>query len=139
MPKSPHEQKLYGHVRYFLMFGSGDAVAHSDIPSRTLTDLINKICAMPLVGYFSDFGGIIPIGISEEALGASQELRAILRIDRKIEKPKWGLWAQFLGLGGCAACSGNRWGRYARLTPGGSQKWADRIKTLIKTGSVGRT
>ena len=74
-------------------------MAHYDVFSGALVDLVNQVSGIPMDGYVDDFGCYTPLEIADASLSAFSEFCEILGVELKIIKSKRGQEIQCLGLG----------------------------------------
>ena len=69
-----------------LLFGAVAAVLHYNCFSRILSALFNKIFGVPMIGYFGDFGALVPSKLAPLDLWTFGRFYDILGIQLKVTK-----------------------------------------------------
>ena len=119
-----------------LLFGAVAAVLHYNCFSRMVAVLFNLTFGIPLIGYFDDFGALIPYELSKDALDTFVEFCTTLGIHLKTRKTEVGWRIIFLGLQGTFPCPKNDMTLTIRLPPMKARTWKVMLERIINAGSV---
>ena len=119
-----------------LLFGAVAAVLHYNCFSRLLSVLFNLLFGIPLIGYFDDFGALIPFDLSNDALDTFVEFCTTLGVHLKTRKTEVGWRIAFLGLEGSFPSPANGMTLSIRLPPSKAKTWTSMIERIITTGSI---
>ena len=84
---NPKSQRYFAFKPPTQLFGSADSVLNYNILSRILAPLANRVFAIPVLGYFGDFGFIVPWDVGNIALSTFEEFCAIAGIRMNSENP----------------------------------------------------
>ena len=98
--RSPREGQWYAFPPRALIFGAISAVLHYNCFSRLLTCLTNRIFGIPLVGYFDDYGVMLPDSLSRPGLSTFNCFCDKLVVILKMGKSKVDKALTFLGMFG---------------------------------------
>ena len=88
----------YGFIPRTQLFGSTAAVLHYNCLSRVIASLACRILKIPCVGYYDDFGLILPECLVKDGLGIFTSFNRALLIILKDSKSEFGTLLEFLGL-----------------------------------------
>ena len=88
----------YGFIPRTQLFGSTAAVLHYNCLSRVIASLACRILKIPCVGYYDDFGIILPECLIKDGLGIFTSFNKALMIILKDSKSEFGALLEFLGL-----------------------------------------
>ena len=116
--------KLYkAFIPITQLFGSSSSVG-SYIFSRILTSLLNRILALPVIGYFVDFALLIPSSLCDLAPASTHNFCDVLGVALKTEKLKSGHKAPFLSLQAFSPGFCNNFSLSISLTAEKASKWS---------------
>ena len=90
--------RWYGFIPRTQLFGSTAAVLHYNCLSRVIASLACRILKIPCVGYYDDFGIILPECLVKDGLSVFTSFNKALRIILKDSKSEFGTLLEFLGL-----------------------------------------
>ena len=90
--------RWYGFIPRTQLFGSTAAVLHYNCLSRIIASLACRILKIPCVGYYDDFGIILPECLVRDGLGFFTSFNRALLIILKDSKSEFGTLLEFLGL-----------------------------------------
>ena len=88
----------YGFIPRTQLFGSTAAVLHYNCLSRVIASLACRILKIPCVGYYDDFGIILPECLIKDGLGIFTSFNRALMIILKDSKSEFGTLLEFSGL-----------------------------------------
>ena len=88
----------YGFIPRTQLFGSTAAVLHYNCLSRVIASLACRILKIPCVGYYDDFGIILPVCLVKDGLDIFTSFNKALFIILKDKKSEFGTFLEFLGL-----------------------------------------
>ena len=91
-----------------LLFGAASAFLRYNCFSRLLAVLANRIFGIPLIGYFDDFGALVPANVGRHALRTFERFCNSLGITLKKTKTDRGRRIISLGLQGDFPSPGNK-------------------------------
>ena len=116
-------EKFYAIPPNTQLFGSTGSVLRYNAFSRLIVTIFARVFGIPTIGYYDDFGLLVPAGLGECAMAAVTETRALLWVILKGEKGP--IWAPntFLGLNGIFTNRENKFSLTISLTPDKSLKW----------------
>ena len=84
--RSPANGQWYAFPHRALIFGAVSEVLHYNCFSRILTFPTNRIFGIPLVGYFDDYGAMLPDSLSKPGLSTFSSFCTKLAILLKMDK-----------------------------------------------------
>ena len=119
-----------------LLFGATSAVLHYNCFSRLLAILANRIFGIPLIGYFDDFGALVPSKVGRRALHTFEQFCNSLGITLKKTKTDRGRRIVFLGLLGNFPAPCNRMLLSIDLPTDKADAWCRSIKRILAEGIV---
>ena len=121
-----------------LLFGAAAAVLRYNCFSRLLSVLSNLTFVIPLIGYFDDFGALIPYELSNDAIDTFVEVCATLGIHLETKKTEVGWGIIFLGIQGTFPRPANDMALVIKLPPKNAKTWRVMSERIIKAESVSR-
>ena len=128
---NPSAMKFVGFKPITQLFGSTAAVLNYNVLSRIIASLANRIFAIPVIGYFDDFGFIVSANVCEVALRLFESFCELLGLHLKIEKSKFGNKITFLGVNGEFPSSLNDNIFKLSLPADKVDKWCSIINTML--------
>ena len=90
--------KWYGFIPRTQLFGSAAAALRYNCLSRVIASLACRILEIPCVGYYDDFGVILPECLVKDGLAVFTSFNKALMIISKDSKSEYGTLLEFLGL-----------------------------------------
>ena len=96
--KDPVDGQWYGFIPRTQLFGSTAAALHYNCLSRVIASLACRMLKIPCVGYYDDFGIILPGRLVKDGLGIFASFNQALMIISKDSKSEFGILLEFLGL-----------------------------------------
>ena len=96
--KRPVDGEWYGFIPHTQLFGSTAAVLHYNCLSRVIASLTCRALKIPRIGYYDDFGIILPECSIKDALDIFTSFNKVLLIILKGNKSEYGALLEFLGL-----------------------------------------
>ena len=96
--KDPVDGQWYGFIPRTQLFGSTAAALHYNCLSRVIASLACRVLKIPCVGYYDDFGLILPECLIKDVLGIFTSFNKALMIISKDKKSEYGALLEFLGL-----------------------------------------
>ena len=88
--RNPSDGLLYGLIPRSQLFGSAAAVLHYDCLSRVIASLTRSALKIPCVGYYDDFGIVLPECSIKTALNVFASFNKALFIIPKEKKSEFG-------------------------------------------------
>jgi hypothetical protein len=134
--QDPVSGKYSLHQAKTLIFGSTVAVLHYNCVSRILASLACRCLGIPCVGYFDDFGFLIPEELGPDALHTFHEFNRILGFLMKESKSEVGNVVEFLGLMAGFPAPLIRDLLELSITKEKSKKWRALIRDLLDLGII---
>ena len=119
-----------------LLFGAMAAALRYNCFSWMLSVLFNLIFGIPLIGYFDDFGALIPYELSKDAIDTFVEFCTTLGIHLKTKMAEVGWEIIFLGLQGTSPSPANDMTLMIRLHPKKAETWIIMLERIIKAESA---
>ena len=119
-----------------LLFGATSAVLHYNCFSRLLAVLTNRIFGIPLIGYFDDFGALVPANVGRLALRTFEQFCNSLGITLKKTKTDRGKRIIFLGLQGDFPSPGNKMLLSIDLPTVKATTWCNTILSILSRGVI---
>ena len=119
-----------------LLFGAVAAVLHYNCFSRLLSVIFNKIFGIPLIGYFDDFGALVPSKLAPLALKTFERFCDILGIQLKVSKTECSNSLVFLGMKGTFPKPTNGMLLHIELPREKAATWIGLINRIITAGEV---
>ena len=136
--KNPNDAKWYAFAPTTQLFGSTASVLHYNVFSRLLVTIINRVFAIPTIGYYDDYGFYVPAELGDEALTLIKRICHLLGVTLKEEKCYIGPTNTFLGLSGIFPDRLNNFSLTVALTPEKSLKWKRTLDAIVGARSVSR-
>ena len=121
-----------------LLLGSAEAVLRYSCFSRLLSVLFNLLVGIPLVGYFDDFGALIPLDLSKEAIDTFVEFCTTIGVHLGTKKAEVGWRITFLGLRGDFPRPPYKMAILIRLHPLKAKTCTSTMDRIITSGSISR-
>ena len=119
-----------------LLFGATSAVLHYNCFSRLLAVLTNRIFGIPLIGYFDDFGALVPANVGRSALRTFERFCNSLGITLKKSKTDRGRCIIFLGLHGSFPSPGNKMLLSITLPEEKAAAWPNTTRRVLSEGII---
>ena len=89
--------EFFGFVPGNQPFGSSSAFLHRNGVSGNIAPSACHVREFPCVGYHDDYGGVAPLGVISDALGALNKLNDLIRVAPKQPKSETGSKIGFSG------------------------------------------
>ena len=119
-----------------LLFGAVAAFLHYNCFSRLLSAVFNKICGIPMIGYFEDFGALVPSKLAPLALRTFGRSCEILGIQLKVTKTECANSLVFIGLKGTFPKPPNGMLLHIELPRTKAAAWINMTERAADSGSV---
>ena len=129
--RNPADQAFYGFAPTTQIFGSTASVLHYNVFSRLLVTIINRVFGIPTIGYYDDFGFLVPNEIGDEALTLIKTLCSLLGVKLKDNKCSVANPNDFLGLRGLFPNRKNGYALTISLSPEKSFKWKAFLDDIV--------
>ena len=123
--RSPTNGRWYGFVIITLLFGAVAAVIHYNVFSRIISELMCRTFGTPMIGYFEDFGSMLPAGIPKKGVRTFTRRCRLLGVGLKLKKSEVGVRIAFLGLMGSLPNARNGMKLIVSLTEEKASRWSE--------------
>ena len=133
---NPLESAWYGSKTRTQLFGSTAAVLHYNCFSRVIASLVCRILAIPMVGYFDDFGFFTRSADEDETMSLVNEFLSLLGVELKVAKSVIGNSNVFLGLSAFFPRPSNGMSLVISLPREKARRWARMIREIIATAHI---
>ena len=134
--KNPSTGRFVAMAPKTQISGSIASVLHYNVLSRILVSIFNRVFGIPMIGYFDDFGFLIPSSLSSDALQLVHQVCQMLGVKLKPDKSSIGRIATFLGLRGSFTHSDNDFTLTISLPNDKRVKWQEMLAGIIASRRV---
>ena len=120
--RNPSDNAFYAFPPTTQLFGSTASALHYNVLSRLLVVILVRVFAIPAIGYYGDYGFLVPSSLAGHAMRVVRRVCLLLGIELKDDKCRVANKNNFLGLTGIFPCRDNNFTLTISLTPGKSLK-----------------